>query len=663
MADLTNILGGPWRPPTPNLDPPEIQAQDAMADAGLTPPERIIIDGEIHRFRPGTKGKPGEDKAGWYVLFPGTPVAGRFGDWRSSISLAFCADIGRDLTPAEQMARTRHLAEAQKKAEAARLARQAQAAETVAEIWDNAGFAHADHPYLARKGIQPHSVRITGDGRLIVPMHADGELASLQYIGHDGVKRYHPGGKASGAYWRIGASDEPGPVYLAEGFATAATIHEVTQRPCWVAFSAQNLPAVAEVIRQTEHELVIVADNDASGVGLSHANQAAAKHGARVVMPPEAGMDANDYHLAGNDLAALLQPPVSDWLIPADELSGQPAPIRWLIKRWLQQQSMMMMHGPSGGGKSFVLIDMLMHIAAGLPEWRGHKVTPGAVAYLAGEGHHGLRSRIAAWKQHHGVGKLEMWVSASGCNLNKPEGLQKALQALRALPKRPLLMAIDTLHRFLDGDENSAQDAKEMLDACSVIAAEFECAVILVHHTGVSDEAQHRARGSSAWKGALDIEINIRPGGRDGPLQIRQMKVKDAEEAEPLWAELESVTIDGWLDEDGEPVTSAVPVPADEPQKGRKPTEIEDHIKTMERAWFDSGAEDLDGKPYITRSALWSQLEKMGFSESTIKTYIKPSGGRLIAKLTAHDYITPAREGWVISNPGTAAAWLILRKK
>ena len=48
-----------------------------------------------------------------------------------------------------------------------------------------------------------------------------------------------------------------------------------------------------------------------------------------------------------------------------------------------------------------------------------------------------------------------------------------------------------------------------MIDACNCIQREFGCAVWLVHHTGVSEEAQHRARGSSAWKGALDNEVNI----------------------------------------------------------------------------------------------------------------------------------------------------------
>src|SRR6056297_116862 len=97
-----------------------------------------------------------------------------------------------------------------------------------------------------------------------------------------------------------------------------------------------------------------------------------------------------------------------------------------------------------------------------------------------------------------------------------------------------------------------------MLDACNAIQQEFGCSVLLVHHTGVSDEAQHRARGSSAWRGALDIEISVKPGTDSTPIEIIQRKSKDAEMAEIIYGELKSVTIDGWFDEDGEPVTSAV---------------------------------------------------------------------------------------------------------
>ena len=664
MTDLTNILGGVFTLSNKRVDPPEVQLRNAILDAGLDAPEDIYIDNQVHRFRPGTKGKAGEDKAGWYIAFPSAVPGAVFGCWRSGIQQNWKADIGRQLTSAEEMAYLAHIAEARKKAEAERKRRQEQAADTVGEIWDQRGDADPEHPYLARKGVQPHGVRITGDGRLMVPMvNADGELVSLQYISHDGTKRYHSGGQAGGAYWCIGQTTEAGPVYLAEGFATAATIHEETKRPCYVAFSAHNLPAVAEIIRRTHNELVIVADNDASGVGASHAYEAAAKHGARVVIPPNEGTDANDFVASGGDLSQLLAADSTGWLVQADSFSKQPAPLRWFIKHWIQQDALVMIHGPSGGGKTFAVLDMCLHVAAGLPEWQGNKVKPGTVVYLAGEGHHGLRGRIAGWKQHNGVDTLNMWLSSSGCDFNTPEGYGKAAAAVRSLPTAPSIVIIDTLHRFMSGDENSAQDAKSMLDHCADLMAEFGCTVILVHHTGVSDEAQHRARGSSAWRGALDIEISVVPGSDTKPVEIRQRKAKDSEEADSIYVTLDSLAIDGWLDEDGEPVTTAVLASAEKPKAGRKETEITEHLKRIESAWFSSGCEDIKGQPYITRSALTAKLEEHGLAATTIKTYLNPAKDRMIAKLLSREMIAAAKDGWIITDQNTASAWMAMRKK
>jgi hypothetical protein len=380
-------------------------------------------------------------------------------------------------------------------------------------------------------------------------------------------------------------------------------------------------------------------------------------------MPPIEGMDANDYHQAGHDLLGLLSPQATDWLVPVDDWCQQPAPIAWLVKHWLQEHALIMVHGPSGGGKTFQVLNWCMSIATGTPEWRGNRVKPGAVVYLAGEGHHGLRGRIAAWKHYHQSGGANMWLSRSGCDLNTPEGYAQAINAIRALPEQPCLIVVDTLHRFLHGDENSAQDAKTMLDACSAMMAEFACSALLVHHTGVSDEAQHRARGSSAWRGALDIEISVIPPKGDAEeIQIVQRKAKDSEQADPVWAKLESVVIPGWMDEDGEPVTSAVMVEADAPPENSKgDSKLAQHQKAFESAWWAGGAESRGGKPYLSSSALVDWLvSSKGIKRESAKHYTKPSQeNRLIGYLVAGDVISAHEHGWVVEDNIMASAMMV----
>ena len=665
MADLTNIFGGPWSPSKPiEPDPPELQLRDAISAAGMTPPKEIVLDGKMHRFTSGTKGKPGHDKSGWYVAYSDGIPAGRFGCWRAGIEVTWRADVGRQLSPADEMAFARRMSEA-KAARDAEIKRQREiVADTAEAIWVSGMGASPDHPYLARKGIAVHGTRITGDGRLMAPLYSpEGKIASIQYIDAEGGKLYHAGGQTGGCFWMVGTMDEPGVLYIAEGFATAATIHEITNRPCVVAYSASNLVPVTGSMRErygSTQELVIVADNDASGTGQKYADQASAKYGARVVMPPIDG-DANDYVAAGHDLKILLQPQSSDWLVPADDFCTKPAPIKWLVKHWLQEQALIMVHGPSGGGKTFAVLDWSMHIAAGNDNWNGHKVKSGAVVYLAGEGHHGLRSRVAAWKQHHRAKHLNMWLSRAGCDLNTPEGYQRVLDAVRALPEKPSMIVIDTLHRFLLGDENSAQDAKTMIDACAGLMREFDCSVLLVHHTGVSDEAQHRARGSSAWKGALEIEISIVPAKGDQPMQIVQRKSKDAEEAQPLYANLNVVPINGWLDEDGEQVSSAVLLLEEAPAERKKESKLEGQRKFFEGAWWAAGAEVVDQTPYISRSALLNYIiNKLPISEASAKQYVKPSvQDKLVGALTIAEIIEPKGHGWAVICPVTAAALMM----
>jgi phage/plasmid primase-like uncharacterized protein len=669
MVDLTNIFNGSFYPPVESVpESPESQLVNAMRDVGIDPPSTIYMDGKIHRFRTGSKGSSGAgDKTGWYICYgDGTP-AGRFGDWRAGIEMSFRADIGRKFTAAEEMAHSRRMSEA-KAARDAELAKQHEVTEdVVSKIWSDCTPANKEHPYLKKKGICVHGARVTGDGRLVVPLlNKDGTLSTLQYISTDGGKLYHKGGATSGKFWSIGNAENPKTIFIAEGFATAATIHEATGSICIVAYSASNIVPVTGIMRETygaTQDIVIVADNDSSGVGMRYAEQASAKHGARIVSPPELG-DANDYVANGGDLLSLLMPPKDNWLVPADDLSTQPSPIKWLIKGWIQEEALIMIHGPSGGGKTFMVLDQCLCIASGVGEWMGHKVKAGSVGYFAGEGHHGLRGRIAAWKQKNNIGKLNMWVSKSGCDLNTPAGYQRVREALLSLDERPSLIVFDTLHRFLLGDENSAQDTKSMLDACAGLMIEFGCTVILVHHTGVSAETQHRARGSSAWRGALDIEISVSPGDENKPMQISQKKSKDAELTLDVYATLEKIAITGWIDEDGDQVYSAVLSPADVPIAVKKDSKLDTHRKLFEKVWFATGTEIREEMPYISRSAFLAKLDADGWAKRTAENALKPSTTNgFVNLMEGGDVIKPFEHGWIMIDQVNASALIMMKNE
>ena len=249
---------------------------------GLVPPPSIIADGRLHRF--SSNGNPG-DGAGWYCFFPGDVPAGAFGCWRQGVKETWCAKSSCALTEQELQEYREQIAAAQGQRDEEERRQHAEAAERAQHIWDEAQPASDEHSYLQRKGVKAYGLRISQDGRLIVPIYQDGTLSSLQLIDAHGEKRYLSGGAKQGGLYTVG--DDPASTHhaLAEGYATAATIHEATGLPATVAFDAGNMGVVAESLRQKypTTTLIVCADNDLHHEGKPNVGIAAASAAAQAV--------------------------------------------------------------------------------------------------------------------------------------------------------------------------------------------------------------------------------------------------------------------------------------------------------------------------------------------------------------------------------------------
>ena len=167
-------------------------------------------------------------------------------------------------------------------------ARREAAAQEARALWSSATAQVNGHPYLAAKGVKAHGIRRSGDRLLIPVMDAAGALHGIQVIGPDGVKRFNTGATVAGHFHLIGKP--VGQLYLCEGYATGATIHEAIGAAVAMAFHAGNLRAVALVLREAhpDAELVVCADDDRyteGNPGVAHARAAAAAVGGLVLVP------------------------------------------------------------------------------------------------------------------------------------------------------------------------------------------------------------------------------------------------------------------------------------------------------------------------------------------------------------------------------------------
>ena len=283
---------------------PVLQFKDAIRAAGMQPPE-VVKPGEFYRF--SGKGKSKSNEAGWCVLFE-DGMGGCFGDWSSGLDEIWHAKQGKSLSQTERATPDRNIKEARKHTAKKKKQRQDVAANRAALIWSNAKPAPQKHAYLVQKGIKAHGMRMHGNGQLLVPVCLEGrEVISLQFIPSDSnlKKKFLSGSRTKGGYYCLGKIEDAGTLCIAEGFATAASIHEATGYPVVIAFNTGNLGQVAKTMRdkRPESTIIICADDDVDtkgNPGMTYANKAALTVGAKVAYPdfghqrPEGMTDFND---------------------------------------------------------------------------------------------------------------------------------------------------------------------------------------------------------------------------------------------------------------------------------------------------------------------------------------------------------------------------------
>jgi putative DNA primase/helicase len=499
---------------------------NAISKAGITPPMDIIADGNIHRF--SYNGKP-SNTDGWYVYYnDADSTRGHYGD-NHSISETWFSNTSKTLTSAEHAARQAQTKAMQKQREADLLISQAEVASKATAIWDKATPC-LEHPYLTKKGVKPYGIRQSGD-TLLIPLREDKNIHSLQYIGVAGDKKFLFGGRIKGCYFAIGKPDSI--IYIAEGYATAASIHAATGCAVVVAFNAGNLLEVAKTIRTKYPKitLVICADDDLSGVGISKANEAAKLVGASVVMPlfgadrPDKATDFNDLHQS-QGLDALTQQldahnsATSDLNVVVDTMSSAinvslmcasnitPEPIRWLWNGWLAKGKLHIFAGMAGTGKTTIAIALAATITTGGRFPDGSRCPVGSVLIWSGEDSPAdtlvprLMAAGADLSKVHFVG--ETTANYELRSFDPATDMQPLMIKAASITDLALLI-IDPIVNAVAGDSHKNGEVRRALQPVVEFGEKLNCAVLGITHFskgGQGKDPLERVTGSLAF-GAL----------------------------------------------------------------------------------------------------------------------------------------------------------------
>lgn len=501
----------------------------ACADVGIVY-KSVPADGQFHQTDiEGDRHGKGD---GRIKIFP-DGEGGIVCNWKGE-SKPFFADDGRSLTDAERRERDRRRQEAIRKAREDDARRQAKAAMNAVEISKASEPATDQHPYLVRKGVKAHGARLY-KGALAIPMRDGGAIQSLQFIGEDGVKRFLTDGRTKGCYFSIGKPDAV--LCIAEGFATAASIHEATGYAVAVAFNAGNLEPVAWAMhkRFPALKLIICADDDsgtAGNPGITKATEAARAVGGLLAVPdfdtdrPEGATDFNDMaaqygleavkraiegaiapgqrHDAGNQADGLHA--ISLDLIRGSDV--KPEPVSWLWNGWLAAGKMHVLGGAPGTGKTTISMALAATMTIGGRWPDGTRSPSGNVVIWSGEDDPAdtLVPRLAL--SGADLSRVYFISDVRQGNERRSFDPAKDMDVLRrrlAEVGDVRLLIVDPIVSAIAGDSHKNAEVRRGLQPLSDLAASMRCALLGITHfskgTGGRDPVE-RLTGSLAF-GAL----------------------------------------------------------------------------------------------------------------------------------------------------------------
>lgn len=232
-------------------------------------------------------------------------------------------------------------------------------------------------------------------------------------------------------------------------------------------------------------------------------------------------------------------------LLTIEDLANLP-PVSYIdARRELPARGFTVLYGRYGSGKTFVGLDYALAAALAC-----------SVVYVVGEGLHGMRARVLAWRSYHGVSPDGFRAIEGPVSLLDRRSFDALLGVISAC--NPELIVVDPLARFIPGvEENDAGEMGEVIAALDRIRTATGAGILVLHHAGKNGEL----RGSSALPCAADQVTRLTPTASG--LVLKSEKAKDWEGFGERHLRLLPVPT-GQLQPDNQPEMSCVVVPPED---------------------------------------------------------------------------------------------------
>ena len=204
-------------------------------------------------------------------------------------------------------------------------------------------------------------------------------------------------------------------------------------------------------------------------------------------------------------------------------------PTEWLVYNLIEDRSMNAIYGASGSTKSFLAIDLGMHLALGM-DWFGYEVyKPIPVIYVAVEGGGGLLKRLDGWiKTHNNATPKNFIIDRDVISPKDEKSVDGFIDFYKDKGFKDGMIIVDTLNanaRSSGIDENSPEMGL-VVAAFQKINIALNCSYTLVHHTG-KDESKGM-RGHTSVHASMDtiLYVQKKDSGKSWTLE----KIKEGED-------------------------------------------------------------------------------------------------------------------------------------
>lgn len=292
--------------------------------------------------------------------------------------------------------------------------------------------------------------------------------------------------------------------------------------------------------------------------------------------------------------------------------------------------------GPTGCGKSFTALDLLIRISRGAEEFMAHPIRiSGPVVHITLEGT-GLRNRLHAYGEYHGLTREQVCANyypiVQQVNLADEATADSLIASIQAvIPAPPVIIAIDTVSRAIGGAKEDEETFGRLVVTATEIQQAFPgCTILHIHHTG-KDESR-KERGSTVLPAACGIRLEMNDPDKNGVRTMKVLKLREGGDGGKISIRLTQVDLG--RNKYGDPLNSCVAVLSSTPQTDAEQMHFNKILFWMEREGKESITKTDVKRGHNDINAAWEGEDAASSRRELAEAFDKEctDGGRLGSK-------------------------------